>query len=550
MNIIKKLRILLLLPVVFLTVTCTKLKDTCYDCLLADQFTPSQSDVGALLSPAYLQWRELFNKWNSYFWAQEICADELLVPRRPGGWYDGGVYERMHEHNWSVDEAILVSTWQRAYNGISACNRIIEQVQNDVIPLGADKAQAIAELRVLRTTFYYVLCDLFGNVPIITQFTVESGYLPDQNTRKEVFDFITKELKESIPDISDKVDVSTYGRMNKNVAYTLLAKMYLNAKVYTGEEKWNESIAYCDSVINSGKYIIEPNRKTVYATQNEGSKETIWAIVFDHKYMNPYWSDWNAFDHHMQSLPEEFQAMFKFKNNPWSGLSAIPQFINSFDTLNDKRFTEQWYRGGPFYDANGNVIKQSSKSIDPSLQGKPLMLYNFLYAAQSVENEHTMGYRLGKFEYAKEAYSILDNDYPFFRYADILMMKAESLLRTGNADAAAALVNQVRARNFSTGGVLTGSDLMQGSNYDYGRRDVVKKTYEGGADIQYGRFLDELGYEFFEESRRRQDMIRFGAFHTKSWLSHDAHNNINKTLYPIPTSILNTNDKLKQNPGY
>ena len=550
MNIIKKLRILLLLPVVFLTVTCTKLKDTCYDCLLTDQFTPSQSDVGALLSPAYLQWRELFNKWNSYFWAQEICADELVIPRRPGGWYDGGVYERMHEHNWSVDEAILVSNWQRAYNGISACNRIIEQVQNDVISLGADKAQAIAELRVLRTTFYYVLCDLFGNVPIMTQFTVESDYLPDQNTRKEVFDFIIKELKESIPDISDKVDVSTYGRMNKYVAHTLLAKMYLNAKVYTGEEKWDECIAYCDSVINGGKYIIEPNRKTVYATQNEGSKEAIWAIVFDHKYMTPYWSDWNAFDHHMQSLPEEFQAMFKFKNNPWSGLSAIPQFINSFDTLNDKRFTEQWYRGGPFYDANGNVIKQSSKSIDPSLQGKPLMLYNFLYAAQSQENEHTMGYRLGKFEYAKESYSILDNDYPFFRYADILMMKAECLLRTGNADAAAVLVNQVRARNFSTGGVLTGTDLMQGSNYDYGRRDVVKTTHEGGANIQYGRFLDELGYEFFEESRRRQDMIRFGIFHTKSWLSHDAHNNINKTLYPIPTSILNTNGNLHQNPGY
>lgn len=546
----KKLIIFLFLPVMVVTFSCTKLKDTCYDCILADNFTPSTSDVGALLSPAYLQWRELFNKWNSYFWAQEICADELVVPRRPGGWYDGGVYERMHEHNWSLDEAILVSNWQRAYNGISACNRIIEQVEQDIIPIGTGKAQAIAELRVLRTTFYYVLCDLFGNIPIITKFTVESGYIPEQNTRKEVFDFIVKELKESLLDISDKADVSTYGRMNKWVAYTLLAKMYLNAKVYTGEEKYEECISYCDSVINGGKYIVEPNRKTVYATQNENNKETIWAIVFDHKFMAPYGGDWNAFDHHMQSLPEEFQAMFKFKNNPWSGLSAIPQFINSFDTLHDKRFTEQWYRGGPFYDANGNVIKQSSKSIDPSLQGKPLMLYNYLKAAQSEENEHTMGYRLGKFEYAMDSYPVLDNDFPFFRYSDILMMKAESLLRTGKASEAADLVNQVRGRNFTGGGALTGADLQGGSKYDYGRRDVHKTTHEGGADIQYGRLLDELGYEFFEEARRRQDMVRFGVFHKKSWLSHDAHNNSNKNLYPIPTTILNTNGKLKQNPGY
>ena len=147
------------------------------------------------------------------------------------------------------------------------------------------------------------------------------------------------------------------------------------------------------------------------------------------------------------------------------------------------------------------------------------------------------GFRLGKFEIAMGATNRLSNDWPLFRYADVLMMKAECLLRTGHAAGAAALVTQVRQRNFKSNpakAIVTGADLLKGSGYDYGLQNhLAPFTHEGGADIQYGRFLDELGWEFNQEARRRTDMIRFGMFTKKSWLSHSPNGDY-RALYPIP----------------
>jgi hypothetical protein len=159
----------------------------------------------------------------------------------------------------------------------------------------------------------------------------------------------------------------------------------------------------------------------------------------------------------------------------------------------------------------------------------------------------------------------MSNDLLPFRYTDVLMMKAESLLRLGKADEAAQIVTQVRQRAFkgnAAKAAVTGADLLQGSRYDYGLRQTryvnsagaVKETEnitrEGGDDIQYGRFLDELGWEFAQEGRRRQDMIRFGVWTKKSWLSHAATNDPGKILYPIPRTEIDKNPNLKQNPGY
>jgi hypothetical protein len=132
------------------------------------------------------------------------------------------------------------------------------------------------------------------------------------------------------------------------------------------------------------------------------------------------------------------------------------------------------------------------------------------------------------------------------------MTKAEALLREGHPDDAAALVTKVRERDFKSDpakAVVTGAQLMEGSSYDYGLRNHLESTDEGGADIKYGRMLDELGWEFCQEGRRRQDMIRFGVFTTKSWLSHSPNGSY-RALLPIPTSALQTNPNLKQNPGY
>ncbi|SDL13216.1 Starch-binding associating with outer membrane [Catalinimonas alkaloidigena] len=525
-------------------VGCTDLKDESYDTIIAEQFTPAEDDIGSLIASAYVPWRNLFNKWQSYFWAQEICTDELIIPKRPWGWVDDGGYRRFHYHSWTSEDAIVSTCWQRAYNGITTCNRVIYQIENDLIPTGTFKESALAELKVLRASYYWVLCDMYGNVPIVTSFDVPADFLPTQNTRQEVFDFIVTEVTENLAQLSPKNDQSTYGRMNQWVAHTLLAKLYLNAEVYTGTSRWEECIAQCDAVINANVYSLEANQKNIFVTNNEGSKEIIWAFVYDDKYLVQYWDDWNAFDHHMQSLPQEMQATYNLQNSPWGGICAIPQFISTFDTLDD-RFKENWIRG-PQFSANGDqLIVQNGAQ-----KGQPLNLVNVLPAVDTSEANH--GLRLGKFEIADGSGAILKNDFPFFRYADILMMKAECLLRTGRADEAAALVTTVLERSFRTHpekAAVTGAELMGGSTYDYGRRDVHGTSQEGGASVPYGRLLDELGYEFFEEAHRRQDLIRFGVFTEKSWLSHEPNGDY-RTLYPLPQIEINKNSNLKQNPGY
>jgi hypothetical protein len=219
---------------------------------------------------------------------------------------------------------------------------------------------------------------------------------------------------------------------------------------------------------------------------------------------------------------------------------AIPQFIDSFNT-EDARLTDS-YISGPQYTASGEPLQRSD--------GKGQLNYHNSVASID-ESYQDDGLRWGKFEYAHGITNRLSNDFPVLRYADVLMMKAEALLRSGKSGAG-ELVTEVRKRAFKSNpalAVVTDEELMGGSQYDYGRRDSYETSTEGGADIRMGRFLDELGWEFCQEGRRRQDMIRFGCFTTKSWFSHDKSNDT-KNLYPIPNKILLTNSNLKQNNGY
>jgi hypothetical protein len=524
---------------------CTKLKDSSYNQIVSSEFKPTSSDLPALAGAAYVDWRGLLLQWNTVYRAQEVSGDEMLTPARPNGWVDGGVYRRIHEHKWTTDDDIVINIWTRAYQGITNCNRIIYQVQSGSIPVAAkDTASLVAEMKLLRASYYWVLCDLYGNVPIVDRFDVPAGYLPAQNTRKEVYNFIVNDLLANIPKVTDEVSTSTYGKFNKWAGLTLLAKMYLNAEVYTGTSQWAQCSAVCDTIINfaksTGKFILEPNQKSVFVTNNENSKEIIFALPFDSKYVN----DWNSFDVHMQTLEPENQKTYNLQSSPWGGVCAIPQFINTFDA-DDSRLTDNYIRGQQ-YTATGDSIFGTMGAY----VGKPLAYRNVVPGVD--QSEEVDGYRLGKFEIAMGATNRLSNDWPLFRYADVLMMKAESLLRTGNADGAATLVTQVRQRAFKANpakAVVTGAQLLQGSSYDYGLRNHLMSTFEGGADIPYGRFLDELGWEFNQEARRRTDMIRFGMFTKKSWLSHSPNGDY-RALFPIPKTEMDKNTNLKPNPGY
>ncbi|WP_159518957.1 RagB/SusD family nutrient uptake outer membrane protein [Sunxiuqinia indica] len=522
---------------------CTELYDTSYNEILVEQFEPTEEDIPAIIGNAYGSWRNLLLLWNGYWRANEVGADQIVIPARPNGWVDGGIYRRIHEHNWTVDEDVVYQSWDRTYYGISTCNRLIYQIETGFVPISdPDIYEAtIAELRALRASYYYVLCDLYGNVPIVTDFDVEEGYLPEQNTRQQVFDFIVTEINESLPYLSEERSQATYGRFNRWAALTLLAKMYLNAEVYTGTAKWDACKETCELIINSGVgYVLEPNQKNVFVTENQNSAEIIFGLAIDDQYT----TEWNQFDIHMQTCQPSMQAKYNLTGTPWGGMCAIPQFIDTFDP-EDSRLTNNFMMGQQ-YAASGEELLVTMGN----LVGEPLALVNEIPDISYSEEIH--GYRFEKFEIAMGSSNILNNDFPLFRYADVLMMKAECLLRTDDADGAATIVTQVRERAFPNSpekATVTGAELMEGSVYDYGLRTESAETHEGGDDIEYGRFLDELAWEFNQEGRRRQDMIRFGAYTTKSFFSH-APNGDYRSLYPIPRGRIETNTNLQQNSGY
>lgn len=236
--------------VMLASVSCTDLKDDSFGSVVSSQYIPkTEADISYLVNAAYIPWRETMLLWQGVLRSQELSADQDVIPARLGiGWVDGYIYKRWHQHTWTTeDEGVLVG-WERTFNGVTACNRVLSQIEDNVIDIQGDARQRlIAELKVLRASYYYVLIDLYGNVPVITDF--KNVDLPEQSTRKQVFDFIVSEVNDNLPLLSEEARGYYYARFNKWAAHTLLAKMYLNAEVWTGQAMWNECVTHCNAVI-------------------------------------------------------------------------------------------------------------------------------------------------------------------------------------------------------------------------------------------------------------------------------------------------------------
>jgi starch-binding outer membrane protein, SusD/RagB family len=556
-NLINRSLVLFTLCAAFVVVSCTELEDTSYTDIIASNFIPTSEDVGALIGPAYGSWRAVLWSGNrSYVTFQEESADGFVRARKPYGFYDGGIHQIIHFHTWTSEEQCHGNIWRTAYQGINNCNRVLFQIESDQIPLepGPERDAIIAELRVLRASFYYVLIDVFGNIPIVERYDVPEGFLPEQNTRLEVFNFIVNEITESIPFLTEDSNLDTYARFNnKWSAYSLLARVYLNAEVWTapisdvgepqkyGTPMWEEVISVCDEIINSGHFSLEPVQKNCFLEQNQSSNELIWTVPYDEML------GWGGSPLLVLTLPHQSSQTYNLRATGWGGLISIPQFINSFDKM-DRRYLDGWIRG-QVYSSTGEPLKVNTGN----LAGEPMIIVNELPGIDSTEEVHS--YRIGKWEIPMGSHPIfMNHDWPVVRYSNILMMKAEALMRL-NKPGAGELVTEVRMRNFEDPSlaVVTDEELKGDSNYSYGVRDFRMGTTYQDDPILYGRFLDELGWEFAFEGHRRQDMIRFGVYNTKSRLSFQGHPDGSwdyKNIGPIPLSVINTNPNLTQNPGY
>ncbi|MBQ4913819.1 RagB/SusD family nutrient uptake outer membrane protein [Maribacter sp. MMG018] len=521
-----KTRISILAACAFLVqLGCTDLEEEVFSEVTEASFTPSQSDIVSVMASAYTPMRYVMG-WQGWFDLQEEPADMFVTPTRPNGWDDGGTYKRMHFHEWTSTQWQPRNTWINCFNGINSANRVILQIESGQLPVSDEQATAIvAEMRALRALYYSMLVDSHGNVPIIASYSDE---LPVQSTRTEVYNFIVSELTEVIPSLTETVDVSTYGRMTKWAAYHVLARVYLNSEVYAGTSNWDKVIDACDKIIASGAFELSDSYSDIFSTNNEGNSELVFAIPYDQIFAG----QWNA---HMKMLLPDHRLVFGMQAQPWGGSSCNPQFIDSYEP-NDKRLSDTWLMGDQLNASDGSVVMTLVKEM-PSIY----------------DCDFTDGFRCGKYEIEPGATGGLSVDFPFLRYTDVLMMKAEALLRTNKSDEAATIVTQVRTRSFDNlaDATVTGAELEGDTTVQYGTLAEDGTIADAGDQtaVPYGRFLDELGWEFAGEARRRTDMIRFGVYQTKSWYNHTPKGDYT-TLFPIGLEELNTNTNLGQNPGY
>ncbi|HEY6900430.1 MAG TPA: RagB/SusD family nutrient uptake outer membrane protein, partial [Puia sp.] len=170
-NIFPKITILSGLTATLILSGCTKLEETVYSQIRADQWKPTAADVPSIIAPVYSNMRALAAGWQGMFDVEEESADEIITPARPNGWVDGGTYQRMHRHQWTSNEGQPNGLWNRCFTGINTINRVIAQLNSGEIPLTTGKDALMAELRAMRAFYYYLLCDNHGNVPIVTDFT-------------------------------------------------------------------------------------------------------------------------------------------------------------------------------------------------------------------------------------------------------------------------------------------------------------------------------------------------------------------------------------------
>jgi len=493
-------------------------------------------DQFSAMGVVYAKMRNNFGHWDWYN-IQETTSDEMCHPANASGWDDGGIYKKMHLHTWNSETPQLANGWNNFYAGVLSANRVIGQIRSGQVPVtgGATQASLIAEVRVARALYYWLLLDNFGDVPLDT--TSVPGELLPKTPRADIYRFVVDEITQSLPDLSEKSDQSMYGRFNKWAAKALLANLYLNAEVYVDTPQWNECLQQCNDIIQSNRYSLEENYKDIFKPFNENSKEIVFAVPFDEKVGKGFYVE-------MYSWNGKFSAKSNMQATPWGfgGVVGVPQFVDTYD-LEDERLSDSWLLGQQ-YAFDGSIITASDNVTSFILVNS---LPDGLYTGE------LEGARMNKFEVKEKAFSDLDNDFPLFRYAGILMMKAECLLRTGKADEAAALVTEVRRRAFKDDpgkATVTGAQLAGPSRYNYGYVENYEIVDPGNTDpVQYGGFLDELGWEFAWEAHRRRDDIRFGVFTKKNWLSHQPQGDY-RIVFPVPQPALNANTLLEQNPAY
>lgn len=449
------------------------------------------------------------------FWkAQELSTDEAVV-----GWNDVGIKD-FHDMNWSANNPMLNGLYNRSFYIITLANEFIresapEKVTARGLGTAADNIRAMrAEARFVRAFQYWVLMDLFANPGFVDEsVAIGAGSLPTQINRANLFNYIESELKAIEADLP-AAKGNEYGRADKAAAWALLARMYLNAQVYTNTPKWNEAITYSKKVIDAGYTLMNNYRYLMLADNNVGNTEAIWTLNYDGVKTRNYGGTTFLVNASVNGDNTTYKDSAGLGG--WSGIRAtknlpmlFPGYPN-FSSTPDRR--AQFFTQG-----------QNPEIADISKFTDGLGVVKF--------RNKTRGGAYG----SDPGRTFADIDFPLFRLAEMYLVYAEAVVRGG------------------TGGTMTEAvnyfNLLRRRAYGDASGDVTSIN----ADL----ILDERARELYWEAFRRTDLIRYNRFTDASYLwpwkggvAGGTGVPSYRRIYPIPVTEVSANPNIKQNPNY
>lgn len=505
---------------------------------------------------------------------QEFSSDASMIPGRQGDWVDGGAWQNIFLHNFESSVSKYNDVWNNLYRVIGLANSSIDRL-NKYLGEHPEYAEYVYELRALRAVYYYYVMDLFGQVPLVVSSEVSANEV-NQSNRSDVFKFVTSELAECIPHLSDSKSQNEgeyYGRITKAVAYMCMAKCAINAPVYTiddtnptsysafvGTDKSGKATAseeqgktvsemgkninitldgetrnawktavYCADQIASLGYCLQPSYADNFIVANQNSVENIWTRPND--CVNYKIEDYNI----VRTLHYNHGGAIGYQG--WNGACSSKQqmLVYGYGTANpDPRLKLNFYTDKDYMEETGKAVEDGATGKD--LEYMPLAVKVDFTATDDPHAMKCAGARMKKYEFDKsttQQYSF-NNDLVIWRYADALLLKAEAEYRMGKKAEALTIVNEVR-----------------------GRVAATPRT-----ELTLNDILDERMLELAWEGVRRQDQIRFctfteptadrfkGVTHNASAGDYNDDTQGYTMVYPIPYAVLNLNKKLHQNPGY
>ncbi|NSL89315.1 RagB/SusD family nutrient uptake outer membrane protein [Chitinophaga sp. Mgbs1] len=475
--------------------------------------------ASSLLQSAYDNLQMPYQDFGNTWGLSQMTTDETVGPTRGGDWDDNGVWRALHEHSWNSDHAHI----QNAFTNLLTLQFSASNVLNF-----RPSANQAAQARFLRALSMFSVLDLWGQVPFRKP-TDTLLKAPVVMKTQEAFDFIVAELNDMMKDLGDRPVTEAYVA-NKDAARFLLMKLYLNKGAFLNRKAptfdaadMQKVIAIADQISGTGNYSLAADYFDNFARDNDvKSKENIFT-----QQNGPGFSTVRGGN--ATYARTKFTVHYNQVPSGWNGFTTLSDFYDKFEAA-DRRI------GGPYkgvtdtsgmnvgfligqqYDVNHNPLKDR--------KGNNLAFTREVQLKESGNNLEVTGIRVVKYppDFFTSKKSIenneASNDYVFFRYADVLLMKAEALLRTGNAGAAQAIVDDLRQKR--------GASAI------------------GALDLN--KLLDERGRELYWEGWRRQDLIRFGKF-LLPWQLKPS-DDPKYLLFPIPTSDLAVNPNLVQNPGY